>query len=80
MTSISKNVCVDKLADIINEYNNTYHGTTKMKPANVKSSTQYFSVENDDKNLKFEGGNHVRLFKFKNIFAEGYILNWSKGF
>ena len=32
MTSISKNVNIDKLDDIINEYNNAYHSTIKMKP------------------------------------------------
>ena len=38
MTSISKNVYIDKL-DIVNKYNNTYHSTIKMKPVDVKSST-----------------------------------------
>ena len=32
MTSISKNVYTDKLDDIVNEYNNTYDRTIKMKP------------------------------------------------
>ena len=36
MTSISKNVYIDKLDDIVNKYNNTYHNTTKMKPVDVK--------------------------------------------
>ena len=36
MTSMSKNLCIDKLSDIVNEYNNTYHRTIKMKPADVK--------------------------------------------
>ena len=62
MTSISKNICIDKLADIVNEDNSTYHGTTKMKPANVKSSTYSdFSIENNDKDFKSEVGNHVGL-------------------
>ena len=39
MTSISKNVKIDKLDDIVNKYNNTYHNTVKMKPADVKSTT-----------------------------------------
>ena len=39
MTSISKNVYIDKLDDIVNEYNNTYHRTIKMKPVDVKDST-----------------------------------------
>ena len=36
MTSISKNVYIDKLDDIVNEYNNTYHRTIKMKPLMLK--------------------------------------------
>ena len=39
MTSVSKHVCIDKLDDIVNEYNNTYNRTIKMKPANVKDNT-----------------------------------------
>ena len=37
MTSISKNVCIDKLDDIVNKYN-TYYTTIKMKPVDVKPS------------------------------------------
>ena len=39
MTSISKNVYIDKLDDIVNEYNNTYHTTIKMKPIDAKDNT-----------------------------------------
>ena len=39
MTSISKNVYTDKLDDIVDEYNNTYHTTIKMKPIDVKDNT-----------------------------------------
>ena len=39
MTSISKNVYIDKLDDIVNEYNNSYHTTIKMKPIDVKDNT-----------------------------------------
>ena len=37
MTSILKNAYIDKLDDTVNEYNNTYHRTIKIKPVNVKS-------------------------------------------
>ena len=36
MTSVSKNVYIDKLDDIVNKYKNTHHNTIKMKPINVK--------------------------------------------
>ena len=39
MTSISKNVYIDQLDDIVNEYNNTYHKTIEMKPVDVKDKT-----------------------------------------
>ena len=39
MTSVSKNVYIDKLDDIVNEYNNTYHRTIKIKPVDVKDNT-----------------------------------------
>ena len=40
MTSVSKNVyIVDKLDDIVNEYDNLYHKTIKMKPVDVKNDT-----------------------------------------
>ena len=39
MTSVSKNVFIDKLHDIVSVYNNTYHRTIKMKPVDVKDNT-----------------------------------------
>ena len=39
MTSISKNMYIDRLDDIVNKYNNTYQSSIKMKPVDVKSST-----------------------------------------
>ena len=39
MTSVSKKVYIDNLADLVNEYNNTFYSTIKMKPVDVTSST-----------------------------------------
>ena len=78
MTSISKNVYIDKLDDIVNEYNNTYHRTIKMKPVDVKDNTYIdSSKEINDKDPKFKVGDHVRNSKYKNIFANGYTPSWS---
>ena len=41
MTSISKNVYIDKLDDIVNEYNNTYHRTFEIKPVDIKDAWTY---------------------------------------
>ena len=38
LTSISKNVYIDKLDYIVNEYNNTYHRRIKMTPVDVKDN------------------------------------------
>ena len=63
---------IDKLSDIVNEYNNTYHSNIKMKPVDVKSSTYIdFDKENNDKDPEFKVGYHVRISKYKTIFAKG---------
>ena len=46
-----------------------------MKPVGVKNNTYIdFKKEVND---KFEVGDHVRISKYKNIFAKGYTPNWS---
>ena len=79
MTSISKNVYIDKLNYIINNYINKNHNTTKMKLVDVKSNTYInSSKEINDKDPKFKIGDIVRISKYKNIFAKGYVPNWSE--
>ena len=64
MTAISKNMHIDKLDDIVKEYNNTYHTSIKMNPVNVKDNTYIgFEKEVNDKNFKFKVGDHVRTSK-----------------
>ena len=75
MTLISKKVYIDKLDDIANKYNNTYHKTIKMKPTDVKDNT-YINIDKEvNKDPKFKVGNHVRISKYRNIFAKGYTPN-----
>ena len=77
MTSVSKNVYIDKFDDIVNEYNNIHHRTIQMKPADVKDNTYIdFKKEVNDKDLKFKVGDHLRISKYKNIFSKGYTPNW----
>ena len=55
MTLISKNVCIDRLDDIVGEYNNTYHRTIKMKTVDVKDNSYIdFQKEVNDENSKFK--------------------------
>ena len=75
MTVVPKNV----YNDIVNEYNNTYHRTIKMKPVDVKDNTYInFGKELNDKDPKFKVGDQVRISKYKNIFAKGYTSNSSE--
>ena len=77
--SISKNVYIDKLDDIVHKYNNKKHRTVKMKPTDVKDNTYIdFDKEVNDKDPKFKVGDHVRISKYKKSFAKGYTLNWSE--
>ena len=79
MTAISKYVYINKLDDIVKEYNNKYHTSIKMKPIDVTDNTYTdFKKEINNKNPKFKVGGHVRISKYKNIFAKGYMPNWSE--
>ena len=71
---------IDKLDDTVNEHNNTYHRTIKMKPVDVKDNIYIYigsSKDVNDKDPKFKVGDHERISKYKNIFAKGYTPNWS---
>lgn len=80
---------VDNLQKFINEYNNTIHSSTKMKPIDAKNKKyelylldlqQYRYNElqmKKNKNPKFQIGDYVRIAKIKNKFAKGYFPNWS---
>ena len=57
---------LNKLDDIVDEYNNTYHRTTKVKTVDVKDNT-YIDFKKD-------------VSKYKNIFAKGYTPTWSEKF
>ena len=81
MTSISKNVYIDKLDDIVDEYNNTHHRTIKMKPIDVKDNTYIdFEKEVNDRDPKFKVGDHVKISKYRNIFGRRYTPNCSEEF
>ena len=79
MTVISKNVYSDVLDDTVDEYNNTYHKTIKIKPVDVKDySFAEYNEESNEKDPKSKVGDHVRISKNKNIFDKGYAPNWSE--
>ena len=70
---------IDKLDNIVNKYNNTYHNTIKMKPVDVKSSKYIDSSKDDNESdPKFETGDIVKISKYKNISQKVYTRNWSE--
>ena len=78
MTAISKNVYYNVLDDIVNKYDNTVH-KTKKKPIDVTDdSYAEYNEDSNNKNPRFKVGDHVRISKYKNIFAKRYVPNWSK--
>ena len=64
---------------LLDDINNKYNKTIKMKPVDVKSSTYIdSSKEINDKGPKFKVGDIVRISKYTNILAKGYVPNWSE--
>ena len=72
-----KKIHFDVLAHIVNKYNNTIDTSIKMKPIDVTDDS--YAGYNEDfnkKDPKFKVGGHVRISKYKSIFAKGYTPNW----
>ena len=79
MASISKNVYFNVLDHIVNKYNNTVYRTIKMKPIEVTNdSFAKYNEESNKRSPKYKVGDHVRISKYKNIFAKRYAPNWSE--
>ena len=79
MTAISKNIYFDALDDIVNKYNKTVDRTIKIRPIDVTSdSYAEYNEDSNRKDPKFKVGYHVRISKYKNIFAKRYTPNWSE--
>ena len=81
MTAVSKNVYVDKLDDAVNEYNNTYHRTIKMKPIKIKGNTYFdYIKEVNNKDPKFKVDEHVRISKYKTFLLKDILQIGQKRF
>ena len=77
MTVVLKNVYFDVLGGTVNKYNNTVNRTIKMKPTDLTlGSNAKYNEDSNEKDPKFKVVDHVRISKYKNIFAKGYTQNW----
>lgn len=75
---------IDILQTLVEDYNNTDHRTIKMKPNDVTKSverhlldTVYTPRKTLESKPKFKVGDHVRMSKYKHVFAKGYTPNWT---
>ena len=77
MTSVSGNVYIDKLDDLVNKHYNTYHNTIRMKHLDVKSNTYIeFNKEfNNNKDTKVKSSDFFMIWKYKSISTKGYTPN-----
>ena len=79
MRAIKTNIYFDVLDDHANKCNNTVHRTIKIKP--IEITPDYYVESNEDfnrKDPKFKVADHVRISKYKNMFAKWYTPNWSE--
>ena len=73
-----KNLYINRLDDIVNQYTNAYHSTIKMKPVDVKLSTYILTlVEKRMKNQypNFKISDIDWIPKYKVIFTKSYVPN-----
>ena len=69
---------IDKLDNIVNECNNTYNRTIKMKPVEVKDNAYIdFSKEVNGKNSKFKAGDHVRISGVNSLNTVPNLANFT---
>ena len=67
------------LDDIVNKHNNTVHETINVNPIDVTYDPYAEYMEDfNKKDPKFKVGDYARISQYKNIFAKGYVPNWSE--
>ena len=75
MTTILKNIYFHVFDDIVKKYNNSVHRSIQMKPIEITSdSYPEYNEDSNKKDSKFKVGDHVKISKYKNIFAKGFLF------
>ena len=78
-------IWINDLNKLVNEYNNSYHRSIKMKPVNASKKSNENIVRNNLYNFKYTNekpkfsiGDRVRVSLLKNTFEKSYTSNWSQ--
>lgn len=82
-TKLNTHKWIPMLESLVDNYNDSYHRTIKMKPNQVKNNESKVKItmrvnKNTNSDSKFKVGDFVRISKAKGIFAKGYTFNWSE--
>ena len=67
------------LNQLVDQYNNTYHHSVNKETINADYSALTEELETNSKSPKFKVHNRVRITKYKSIYSNSYIENWSTG-
>ena len=79
MAAASGDVHINALDYIVNKCNSTVHKTVQIKPIDVTSNSYAeYNVDSNESDSKFKVGDHVRISKYKILFAKGYTQNSSE--
>ena len=74
LTAVSRQMYINKLDNVASKYNNKYYKAIKKKPTDFKSSTYIdFDIGSNDKDLKFNIGDYLRISKCQSIFPKSYF-------
>ena len=78
MIAISRSMYVDKLLELVDEYNNTILRLIKMKPAMSNLIHLSILITIITPKNKFNVGDYLKISKYKIISAKGYQTNWTE--
>lgn len=85
LTCTNSSKYIDVLQQMIDSYNNRYHTSIKMSPFEASDPKNADEVRENlyghdtvDSVQKFNVGDRVRIYRYKNHFEKGYKANWTK--
>ena len=86
-TDNNTNKYIDVLPDLVEDYNNTVHSSTKLSPVEASKKENELKVwrnlypdryKTSRLNPKFSVGDEVRITKKKKVFEKGYTTRWTE--